>query len=258
MEKADFKDYRNEIVGFFSRHCVPLYVEYEKDKGIRRGVYSAFVISIQEKWFLITAGHCLREIENCQNEGYKIIKMDLVDCIGNNPKHFHSVPFDYKPELSCYMYSDGYDYGVLLIEDYFCSSLKANGIIPLCEDVWDKQPSDPDFYAMLGIPSQISEFTEDEMVISSVLIGVKRNDSLSSEFEKNNAPTLYGQIEIDGFISDIKGMSGGPIFSFKIDEDGKLRYWLCAVQSRWLDGKKLIAACLMKPFASYLKEMLMG
>lgn len=55
-------------------------------------------------------------------------------------------------------------------------------------------------------------------------------------------------------MENIVGMSGGPLLSFKGIESGELKYWLCAVQSRWIKGKRLIAACLMKPFASLVKN----
>ncbi len=127
-------------------------------------------------------------------------------------------------------------------------------ITALNEDVWEKQPKDPDVYFLLGIPDQLTEVAEDNIKIFSKFYKVTKCDSVPDEFKKTDAPTFYGKVHLDGGLTSIAGMSGGPILSFKRTKSGDLKYWLCAVQSRWIPSKKLIAACLIKPFASIVRE----
>jgi len=56
-------------------------------------------------------------------------------------------------------------------------------------------------------------------------------------------PLFYGRVWLDDELQSIKGMSGGPIFAFQKDGNGLQRYWLIALQSRWLNQSHYIAAC---------------
>jgi hypothetical protein len=67
---------------------------------------------------------------------------------------------------------------------------------------------------------------------------------------------FYGEVIMPQGLTDIDGMSGGPIFSFKRNDLGELKYWLYAVQSSWIKNKSLIAACLMTPFAQMVRDVI--
>ena len=245
---------RDEIAGYFNQHCAPLYVHFKKGEEEHHYVFSAFVISIDDEWFLVTAGHCLYEIEKAKNAGYSIIKARLIDFGGINARHFQPIPFDFENSPSAHLGDDKYDYGIIHISKYYRRLMESNGIISLNEEVWEKQPKDPDFYFLLGVPDQLTEVTEDKIRLTTTLHSVTKCDSAPIEFEKTDAPTFYGKIHLEEDLESIVGMSGGPLLSFKRTESGELKYWLCAVQSRWIKSKRLIAACLMKPFASLVRN----
>jgi len=248
------KPTKDKIAGYFNQHCVPLYVHFNKGKENHHYVFSTFIISITNEWFMVTAGHCLREIEKIKNVGYSIVRASLIDFGGINSRHFQPIPFDFEDSHNAHLGDDKYDYGIIYISNYYRRLMESNNIIALNEEVWEKQPKDPDFYYLLGVPDQLTEVTENEKRITTTIYLVTKCDSVPDDFEKTDAPTFYGKVHLDGKVSSIAGMSGGPLLSFKRTESGDLKYWLCAVQSRWIPSKKLIAACLMKPFASLVRE----
>jgi len=51
-------------------------------------------------------------------------------------------------------------------------------------------------------------------------------------------------------LTDIAGMSGGPVFAVAHDGKNTLRYWVVAVQSTWLKSSRILAACPIKPLIS--------
>jgi hypothetical protein len=57
-------------------------------------------------------------------------------------------------------------------------------------------------------------------------------------------------------LPSIVGMSGGPIFGFKKGEDGLLRYWIVAVQSRWRESARIIFGCPVRTFATLVEQEL--
>lgn len=248
------KPSRDKIAGYFNQHCAPLYIHFKKNDEHHHYVFSTFVMSIDDEWFLVTAGHCLKEIEKIKNAGYSIAKSSLLDFGGLNAKHFQPIPFDFENSIYGHLDDNKYDYGIIQLSTYYRRLMESNDISALNEEVWEKQPKDPDFYFLLGVPDQLTEVTEDKIKITTTLHTVIKCDSVPIEFEKTEAPTFYGEIHLDDDLSSIKGMSGGPLFSFKRTESGELKYWLCAVQSRWIKNKRLIAACLINPFASCIKD----
>lgn len=245
---------KDDIAGYFNQHCAPMYMHLRKGEENHHVVFSTFIISIDDEWFMVTAGHCLSEIEKAKKAGYTIVKTRLIDFGGLDPNNFLPVPFDYDAAPSAHLGDDKYDYGIIHISRYYRRLMESNNIVALNEETWEKQPQNAEFYFLLGVPYQLSEVTEDNIKITTTLHTVTKCETVPKEFEKTDAPTFYGEIHLEKDITDIVGMSGGPLLSFKHTENGALRYWLCAVQSRWIPNKKLIAACLMKPFASLVKN----
>ena len=66
---------------------------------------------------------------------------------------------------------------------------------------------------------------------------------------------FYGKFPKNERTLSPKGMSGGPIFAVQII-DGKLRYWLHAIQSQWVSGTREIAACPIFPIANLIEDTL--
>jgi len=61
-----------------------------------------------------------------------------------------------------------------------------------------------------------------------------------------------GQIPNDVNIKDISGMSGGPICGFRRDDEGRWRFYIVALQSRWRRDSRITFGCHLAPFAENL------
>ena len=67
-------------------------------------------------------------------------------------------------------------------------------------------------------------------------------------------PLFYGKVFLGKALSNIEGMSGGPIFGFYQNDKDELRYWLLALQSRWLPKSHNTMACPTKLLGLFLEE----
>jgi hypothetical protein len=80
-------------IDFFLKHIVPLVVTYSKENKKYTGVYTAFILSVRGRWFFITAGHCLQEIQSLKDCGYSIEKAVLLDGLRSSSFHNEPIPF---------------------------------------------------------------------------------------------------------------------------------------------------------------------
>jgi hypothetical protein len=51
-------------------------------------------------------------------------------------------------------------------------------------------------------------------------------------------------------------MSGGPIFGFRRNEDGRLSYHVVALQSWWDEDKRIVFGCSVPFFAERVYELM--
>lgn len=244
------------LVSFFLQHVVPIYFSFKK--GDRRSccLVTSFVMSVHNQWFLMTAGHCIKDIEQNLRAGYAIERCRLIDSVGIGARHSSPIPFDYlaaNPISLCY--DETYDYGIIFVDELTKQLLKANGVVALTEEVWEKQPSHVDQYLLLGIPAELSEADADYARVTSTLHHIIELPQRPEGFKDTDAPTFWGEIQLRGEIpmTDIEGMSGGPVFAVMRGNDGRVRYWVHAIQSRWIKSKRQIAACLIRPLGVFLK-----
>jgi hypothetical protein len=108
-----------EIVAYFFCHIVPIKVTMEK-RGERTSWYiTAFVMSVQDYWFLVTAGHCLKKNKVALDEGYILISCELIDFLGLEAKDERPIPFVYQSDNVHYFYDEGsYDYAFIPLSQY--------------------------------------------------------------------------------------------------------------------------------------------
>ncbi len=249
-----------EIVSYFMRHLVPVAFTFSNGQDIQNFVMTSFVLSVSDKWFLVTAGHCLNQIDELtKKHHYEIRNCVLIDSLGIKAKHRESIPFYYLGSNPTHLNDDNFDYGYMELSPLYRKLLEKNKIIPLNEQVWKLQPSpsEIDFYALLGLPSELSKFhSESSLEVNPSLYRVTPLNTRPAEFPITEYPLFYGSISLgEGNIS-IKGMSGGPIFGFRQEPNGQLRYWLIALQSTWLTQKKYICGCPTKLLGDTLEKLL--
>jgi len=225
---------------------------------------STFVVSIKNIWFLVTAGHILKDLQSRLDNGRRISKSRLFVLHGliSHPPSFKSIPFNLEDTPRWYIYEDGLDYAVIPLRPAFVNPLIADGIIALNENHWKDYPEKNGEYFLLGFPAQ----AQDISIISS---GEKGNVNYVIEcpllpvFPVSDPPEVlkrqnerfYAKVPITKGINndpnfeltDIDGMSGGPLFVIKWTDDNKIEYWLVAVQSGWHKPTRILAACPILP-----------
>ena len=90
----------------------------------------------------------------------------------------------------------------------------------------------------------------------ATLINIVALDHRPEGFPKTDIPLFYGRAVLDTKITNIEGMSGGPIFGFYKNEKNELRYWLIALQSTWLKNAHIIKACPTRLQGFFLEKMM--
>lgn len=257
MAHQDEQNDDNRLIRFFAKHLVPIFFTFAKDTDSHSAIVTSFVLSVGEQWFLITAGHCIEQItELVTVRGYKITKCLLIDSLGLDARHYDPIPFDYGRSQPTHANDhDNFDYGIITLSLYYRQLLERNNIQPLNEEVWKLQPSKVDFYTLLGVPSELVKVVDANIEFAPTLFQVTQLTARPSGFSETDMPLFYGRVELGHRITSIQGMSGGPIFAFKQDSQGQLKYWLTALQSRWLPDSHYIAACPTKLLGDILETM---
>ena len=236
---------------------MPVFFTLEKEQDTQSFVVTAFVLSVSDQWFLITAGHWIRDIEILTDQnGYDITRCQLIDSLGLGATHPEPIPFDYKGSYPTCLSDDyAFDYGVMVLSTYYKQLLNTNKVQALTEEVWKSQPIDIDFYMLLGIPAQLVKVDSSSIERAPTLLKVETMSEKPDGFTEVSVPLFYGRIALGEGVQSIEGMSGGPVFGFHQNEKGELRYWLTALQSRWLPRSHFIAACPTTLLGNFLEGL---
>ncbi|MGH7790646.1 MAG: hypothetical protein ACRERC_27545 [Candidatus Binatia bacterium] len=221
-------------------------------ENVRHQAYSGFVVSIRRRWALVTAGHILGRINRAIDGGQCLAGWTLDDGWTLDGHFDDAIPFDLASAPRIVLGEEAIDYGVIGLAPPFARLLEKNGIEPMDERHWKpKWPEQFDSYVMLGLPTQEivhagNGFVQKAVVTLPVTPLANPPDTLVDP----KVPRFYGTIELPDdaelHLSDIDGMSGGPVFGFKM-VNGESRYWIVGIQSGWLREERAIVACYLEP-----------
>lgn len=250
------------IIKFFRQHIVPILFLFEKEDRQQQFLITTFVFSVSNYWFLLTAGHCFQQIKHeLLDKGWIIKNCYLIDSLGINATFNEPIPFPFDIQEALF-FSDildhdlAYDYGLYPLSAYFQKMLLTNNVNPLNEEVWKKQPVSFEIFILLGIPSELVKYDENNIQFFPVIFYVDFLSDKPDGFSYVSLPQIYGKIKLQHEVKSIKGMSGGPLFGLKEYEIGELRYWLIGLQSRWLPESHYIAACPTKYIGQLIESFL--
>jgi hypothetical protein len=265
-----------EAVTFYGRHLVALVVDYiqldENGKQIsdeKLVGFSAFVMSFGGEWFLVTAGHALKEgIDDKVASGrVKLLGASIQDNFGQNAKSHLPTLIDYDSIPKWYIDDArlGLDLGMIHLRDFYRKGLEINGVVPISEANWQQQPDDMlADYCLFGFPEELVGETKTEpgptgqmltANIHPVLLHVERTDTSHREITPSVLPWFIGRVNTAHFgLKSIVGMSGGPIFGFKVYPNGEWRYWVVAIQSRWDRATKTVYGCPLSEFGPWITQ----
>lgn len=256
----------SEAIAFFCRHLVGLCVTFQREgnEGTEFAAYSGTLILVEDSVFFLTAGHILGDLDKVRKStSVKITSAVLADTFGHKRISNLPIPFDLNSAHLLHIDDDdeGLDFGVIPLSPYYVRLLAKNGVIALQEDNWVHQGSVRfDAHAMLGFPEEFSsKHVNDvgEAIVSPTMFRVHRLNNLPEDSRKTSYERFVGQIDRENPIQSVKGMSGGPIFGFKIDGDN-ICYWVVALQSAWNPSTRTVYGCPLPTLASLLTRAAKG
>lgn len=268
-----------ELYDNFCRHLVCLAVRYcqvdrngQRESVERIAHYTFFIVSVGERWFLITSGHVLKEIEGrVRNPRIRIEYFMLADFFGEREAVKVPTPFSFDPEESFYEDNNqlGLDFGFIPLRAWYVTGLRANGIIPITEQYWTR-PHDPPItaYFMLGFPQDLNLARNlptkpgDERNASAtpVLVSVERVDDPATlpdsvPTRETTFPRFIGRITAAEIEFRVEGMSGGPIFGL-VDVGSSAAYTVVAMQNSWHAPTRTLFGCPIRVFGAILTAYL--
>ena len=138
----------DDLTAYFQRHLVPLCAVFTIENKAAVYVATAFVLSAQDEWFLVTAGHVALDIKShLENPKYCLEKVFLYDYGGFGAVHYEPIPFELTSDnLIVFGDETTLDYSVIHLRPHYKNLLIANSIEPLNEEGWLHQPQNPDFF----------------------------------------------------------------------------------------------------------------
>ena len=258
-----------EFLKHMSRHLVALtseYKSYQNGNLLHHGVlaFSGFTIEMQDRWFWVTAGHCLKMLdENIPAKTMELFRTEFMDCFGPGQPVLHGVPFTYEPGCGFFIEKRhlALDFGVIPLPDLYRQNMVTNGVVAISRNNWERQ-SELTFseYRILGFPADDKVETFDasggaEAEIRPVMMVIDRIE----QDEINDPPGgawFIGRIPDDIDIRSVEGMSGGPIFGFRMGASGQWHYQIVALQSWWRPDSRIIFGCSLPLFAEVVQNAL--
>lgn len=236
--------------------------------------FSSFVMSFRDVWFLVTAGHILKDLAKLEGMGCQAIKkMDLLDWWGPDATFLGAVPFPLLSRggrrfhsVAVYDDDEGVDYGAIYVPSLVRSNLEKNRIRPITEENWQRQSAvEFDDYFMIGLPTEWMEKTIGDSTAGErtgvrmqiAMLPLTKLPGPVGVFMEHRSPQFYAKLDVhESHLRNIDGMSGGPIVGVKVGKDNRVNYWVIAVQSEWLPESRVICACPIAPFGDVMSSFL--
>lgn len=251
-----------------------------RQKGLRqngnvtlnhRGSISGFILSRSDKWFLVTAGHCLDSFDLAEKDGDTFDQWQINGTYGNEAMDHLLVPFHieegqrhkiFEPDMRI-------DHGFIPLSEFYVKQLKANGVKALSESYYDAERPSPEIredfinYVLLGIPDEY--FKIERSIMKGAFVAITLGE-LDGHQDKPHIfiGKLYDFVNTreEDEIPDMKsivGMSGGPIFCCWYDENLNFSYKIVAIQSKWFKDELVIWGCriseLLPKIDAYLETI---
>jgi hypothetical protein len=197
-------------------------------------IYTAILVRLNGSAHLLTAGHCLEELNNARARGIKIeaahvFSLDSTSAFSLIDIETTQLHFIHEP--------NGIDIGLISLRPWYENQLKDE--LFLEEAHFMGVPSSCTGYILIGFPAEFELFGQTDIKLNPAYVSVTPT-SKPDELPETNPPRFFGLIPPTVDFS-IKGMSGGPIMAFlHDDEKSEIRYWVVALQSGWLKPANLI------------------
>lgn len=224
--------------------CVSYPVNFGNDlkNELKSHFFSGFVFEYADKWYWMTAGHILEEIELTLNHANYVLRdFALLDHFGPGELNKMAIPFDYASAWKYYEYdtSKGLDYGIVELREHDKRLMRLNNVPAITIAEWEDAATFTYIgHFMAGLPLDAVEShirsNQDVAVISSRTCPSVMYLEMQTETQFGDTQTEYPRIvsklSPNWPEGDIKGMSGGPVFGICKETN---EYRIVGIQSSW-------------------------
>lgn len=232
---------------FSERHMVGLVCADPCANGEQRSVITGFLLMFRGVLLWATAGHLISKLDELLKGESPTIRFHWLDDGG--PEGTESIPLlDRSLSLFKFPEETRIDFGAMGLKGADARVLLANSSArPIAEEMWSGLDDlEPEGFYVVGHPDEAIECTLE------ALPGKKIRQTLRSAVKALPAERVDpSSLDIPGYADDpdlayfrllpfagesspehinVKGMSGGPVFSIERTEDGELRYRLFGIQ----------------------------
>ncbi|MCU4120944.1 hypothetical protein [Variovorax sp. N23] len=233
----------------FGRHVVAVTVtSIDASSQVHTYSFSGFFVVHNETWFLLMAGHVIEDLRTLALRGETIESWDLTDAFADGPDK-RSVVVDIRlDEVDSLPYvQGGSDLAWTAINDFHKETFRRNGIDPIdmARDFERLSDRPFDMLVLAGVPTEKVAFTgaRARQALLAIPADVLELEQVSEVLKQGTKRRFYGQLDsvmrMQAGLTDIAGMSGGPLFGLWISPDRKtFDYAVVAIQSAW-DPKAL-------------------
>ena len=147
------------MVGYFGINLVGIAATQVYGEPPKENTFfiAGCILSVNQEWFFITAGHCLEQLEKAIQQT-KVERIRLVDYAGAQSTNHDPIPFDYQRTFRQHWNDPngvGVDFGIVYVPTYYRRLLEANGVRANDEVQWRRQPERFETAWMLGFPSAL-------------------------------------------------------------------------------------------------------
>jgi hypothetical protein len=222
---------------------------------------SGFLVEIGPRWFWVTAGHVLDQIENDKHKGYWVSNCAFIEPRGAGRAR---VDVAYEPLKKVPIYEDrDIDVGWFEIPELQKKTLAAGGLSGIKPKNVAGWGEDFPGYAIVGIPAEgaATEFTGDAAHQSYALV-VLPLKKLQIETAPSGWPRLIFQAQANGAVIEdtplrsIVGMSGGLVVG--LSNTDPIAIVAIGIQSAWEAATWKLKVSPLQPVVKYLQKLTSG
>jgi len=226
---------------------------------------SCFLLSLKGQWYLVTAGHILRDMSR-QAQAKKSVYQNflLADAFGPYAPNRDQIPFDFDGAQKVFKFdkNTGMDFAFIALRPMYQKLLAANNVIAVTEADWQRRKYTRfEQYFMLGFQDEIVERhvvpRRNDYVVHGkpipVFIHIARLKEPPESEARLKSWGFVGQIDGAHLVGDLAGMSGGPIFGIT---SGLRKHGIAAIQSGWLPTSRITFGCSIAAFTKMAQQLL--
>lgn len=240
---------------YIQKHILSLNIAYLV-KGVPKACWiSGFLVYTKGLLIWMTAGHVLQSLNVLlQSEEVRGIKARWIDDYPDKQANF--IPCDPSGLRPTPIDIEGYDFGIVILRPLYAAQiLKNKGKVPLTEAYWMVDDGfEAEGYYLVGFPKEFTDLkqinenskkVEFNSSATCVSVPLMKEDQTIHKLEGDfwqHENNFYGQVfpirnDNGSPLTDISGMSGGPIFGVRRIDENKFEYRIIAIQSSWFQSK---------------------